>query len=217
VAMIAEGLARTFVLFRPLDAYRLDILGALSGIAVFSILSFLGAKPVAWGAIAAAAFVALGWRRRRAWIGVVGAVALVVMLGWESTSSDIWSPYYRITTQYSHTDHWYVVSVNGIPHQVIQTVGQRHALYAVPYERAVSPRLDNVLIIGAGTGNDVAMALARGARQVDAVEIDPRLVQLGERLHPEHPYQDPRVHVHTTDGRAFLEQTDERYDLILFA
>jgi SAM-dependent methyltransferase len=217
MAMIAEGLARSFVRFRPLDAYRLDILGALSGIAVFSLLSLLGAKPVAWGAIAAAVFVALGWRRPRAWIGVVGAVALVVMLGWESTSSDLWSPYYRITTQYSPSGHWYVVSVNGIPHQVIQTVEQRHALYKVPYERAVSPRLDNVLIVGAGTGSDVAMALALGARRVDAVEIDPKLFQLGERLHPNHPYQDPRVHVHITDGRAFLEQTDQTYDMILFA
>jgi len=47
MAMIAEGLARAFVRFRPLDAYRLDILGALSGIAIFSLLSLLGAKPVA--------------------------------------------------------------------------------------------------------------------------------------------------------------------------
>jgi SAM-dependent methyltransferase len=217
MAMIAEGLARAFVRFRPLDAYRLDILGALSGIAIFSLLSLLGAKPVAWGAIAAGVFVALGWRRPRAWIGVVGAVALVVMLGWESTSSDIWSPYYRITTQHSSSGNWTVVSVNGIPHQVIQTVEQRHALYKVPYERAVSPRLDNVLIIGAGTGSDVAMALALGAKRVDAVEIDPKLFQLGERLHPNHPYQDPGVHVHITDGRAFLEQTDQTYDLILFA
>src|SRR5205814_3913144 len=152
MAMIAEVLARTFVLFRPLEAYRLDILGALSGIVVFSVLSLLDAKPVAWGAIAAVLFVALGWRRRRAWICVVAAAALVVMLGWESTSSDVWSPYYRITTQYYPTSHWYVVSVNGIPHQVIQTVGQRHALYKVPYERAVSSRLDNVLMIGAGIG-----------------------------------------------------------------
>jgi SAM-dependent methyltransferase len=217
MAMIAEGLARTFVRFRPLEAYRLDVLGAISGIAVFSLLSLLGAKPVAWGAIAAVLFVVLGWRRRRAWIGVLAAVALVGMLGWESTSSDLWSPYYRITTQYSSSGHWYVVSVNGIPHQVIQTVEQRHALYKVPYDRAVSPRLDNVLIIGAGTGSDVAMALAMGAKRVDAVEIDPKLFQLGEKLHPNHPYQDPRVHAHITDGRAFLEQTDQTYDLILFA
>jgi SAM-dependent methyltransferase len=74
-----------------------------------------------------------------------------------------------------------------------------------------------VLIVGAGTGTDVAIALAQGARHVDAVEIDPRLQQLGAERHPERPYDDSRVDVHIDDGRAFLERTDAQYDLILFA
>ena len=45
----------------------------------------------------------------------------------------------------------------------------------------------------------------------------PKLQQIGADLHPDHPYQDPRVSVHINDGRAFLEQTDTKYDLILFA
>jgi SAM-dependent methyltransferase len=172
---------------------------------------------VAWGAIVAAAFVALGWRRRGFSIAVLAAAALVLMLGWESASSDIWSPYYRITLHPSLNHEFTVVLANGVPHQTIQTVAQRQSLYRAPYRRSESHRLDNVLIVGAGTGNDVAMALAQGAQRVDAVEIDPRLFRLGEELHPNHPYQDARVHVHVTDGRAFLEQTDQQYDLILFA
>ena len=74
-----------------------------------------------------------------------------------------------------------------------------------------------MLIIGAGTGNDVAVALAQGAQRVDAVEIDPVLHRLGRERHPERPYQDPRVTAHVDDGRAFLERTDRRYDLILLA
>ncbi len=70
---------------------------------------------------------------------------------------------------------------------------------------------------GAGSGSDVAVALAQGAKHIDAVEIDPRLQQIGAERHPDHPYQDPRVSVHINDGRAFLEQTDTTYDLILFA
>ena len=53
-----------------------------------------------------------------------------------------------------------------------------------------------------------------GAGHVDAVEIDPRLLQLGRQLHPDHPYADPRVDAYVNDGRAFLEQTHVRYDLI---
>ncbi len=75
-----------------------------------------------------------------------------------------------------------------------------------------------MLIIGAGTGNDVAIALAKGAQHVDAVEIDPELQRLGVQLNPDHPYQSPGSPRHVTDGRAFLEQdTSKHYDLILFA
>ena len=37
------------------------------------------------------------------------------------------------------------------------------------------------------------------------------------RSNPDHPYDDPRVDVHINDGRAFLERTDTKYDLIIFA
>ena len=57
----------------------------------------------------------------------------------------------------------------------------------------------------------------RAPEHIDAVEIDPKLQRIGADLHPDHPYQDPRVSVHINDGRAFLEQTDTKYDLILFA
>ena len=52
---------------------------------------------------------------------------------------------------------------------------------------------------------------------MDAVEIDPRIHEIGQDLQPDHPYQDPRVTVHIDDGRAFLERTHKHVDLILFA
>ena len=74
-----------------------------------------------------------------------------------------------------------------------------------------------MLIVGAGTGTDVALALSKGAQHVDAVEIDPRIYQIGTQKNPDHPYDDPRVDVHIDDGRAFLERTHNTYDLIVFA
>ncbi|HZZ01212.1 MAG TPA: hypothetical protein VFE36_16740, partial [Candidatus Baltobacteraceae bacterium] len=74
-----------------------------------------------------------------------------------------------------------------------------------------------VLVIGAGNGIDTAVALRQGAVSVDAVEIDPRIFEIGRRLNPDKPYTDPRVHVHIDDGRAFLQRDAGRYDLILFA
>ena len=89
--------------------------------------------------------------------------------------------------------------------------------YAVPYQRSERTDPGRVLIVGAGTGTDVALALRQGATSVDAVEIDPRIREIGQDINPNRPFDDPRVTVHINDGRAFIEQADGPYDTILFA
>ena len=74
-----------------------------------------------------------------------------------------------------------------------------------------------MLIVGAGSGNDVAVALSEGATHVDAVEIDPTIRALGKKYHADKPYSDPRVTVHINDGRAFIQNDHGKYNLILFA
>jgi SAM-dependent methyltransferase len=86
--------------------------------------------------------------------------------------------------------------------------------YNYPYE--IAPALDDVLIVGAGTGNDVAAALRMGAKRIDAVEIDPMLIELGRRSHPEKPYSDSKVSIHIDDARSFMKKTIKKYDLIVF-
>ena len=144
---------------------------------------------------------------------LVGAFAMEAL-----ADSVVWSPYYRIS--WTQTDEGVDVVVNGIPHQAITTTEARRTAeptYFLPYERAVEPP-ERVLVIGAGTGADVAIALAEGAGQVDAVEIDPELYELGRRLNPERPYQDPRVRVHHRRRPCFPRTVGRiRYDLILFA
>jgi len=219
MAAIAHGVARSFVEFEPLEAYRLDILGSLAGIAGFSLLSFLSAPPAAWGGTAAAAFIALYWPSFRL-IQIVAVSAMMFMLGKESlTPGDSWSPYYKVTV-FRRSPGVYNLNVNGIPHQVIESTVERRRtepVYFLPYRRIRSNPLRNVLIVGAGNGSDTAIALAAGAKHIDAVEIDPRIYQIGRQMNPEHPYQHPQVSVHIDDGRAFLERTHSRYDLILFA
>jgi SAM-dependent methyltransferase len=218
LTMIAEGVARTFAKFEPLEAYRLDILGSILGIAAFSLLSFLHAPPIVWGLVAVLLFFALG--AVTTILQAAAVTALVFILAIESVSpNDSWSPYYKVTTA-PQPDGTYRVDVNGIPHQAISSTEVRRGgepLYFLPYERAAGSDLENVLIVGAGNGTDVAIALQHGAEQVDAVEIDPRLQEVGAELQPDRPYQDPRVEVHIDDGRAYLERTGERYDMILFA
>jgi tRNA1(Val) A37 N6-methylase TrmN6 len=223
MALIAAEAARVFGRFPPLDAYRIDIAGSILGICAFSLLSFLGWPPLAWGVVVASLFGLLLPRRL---VVLPALCALLVMVAaleresqpaWSDPVSTSWSPYYKIQVT-RHADHD-TVSVNGVPHQVISSVAYRRRtepIYFAPYtRRSGSP--GDVLIVGAGTGTDVAIALAQGARHVDAVEIDPRLHELGVELQPDHAFQDPRVTTHITDGRAYLERTRKKFDLILFA
>jgi hypothetical protein len=74
-----------------------------------------------------------------------------------------------------------------------------------------------VLVLGAGAGNDVAAALRSGVEHVTAVEIDPLVLSLGKAHHPELPYSSPKVEPVINDARAYLNRTDEKFDLIIFA
>jgi SAM-dependent methyltransferase len=219
MAAIAEGVGRTFVRFEPLEAYRWDIVGSILGIVAFSALSFLEASPLVWGVIAAAIFIGLAGLRRATQL--VPLAAALVVLGLLSFAPNTrWSPYYRVTTRAVSEDGSVAISVNGRPHQRIMPLSFLEATQTFrfePYRHAPNNALTDVLIIGSGSGNDVAIALSRGAQHVDAVEIDPLLYRLGRDLHPDHPYQDPRVSVHIEDGRSFLHDTERRYDLVLYA
>src|SRR5205085_9998942 len=48
MACIGHGVGETFRRFPPLEAYRLDILGSIGGVAVFTLLSFLKLPPIGW-------------------------------------------------------------------------------------------------------------------------------------------------------------------------
>ena len=224
LATIADGVARTFALFKPLDAYRLDIMGSIVGIAAFSVLSFSAAPPIAWGGIASLIFVLTVEvpNKRRFFVVWAPTIALLGALAIETATPYLyWSPYYKVRLEPEEAEGYVGgLSVNGIPHQAITSIDYRRAtepVYFLPYERFDLPLDPRVLVIGAGNGGDVAIALEQGARRVDAVEIDPQIQELGDELHPQQPYSDPRVHVYIDDGRAFIERSDALYDLIIFA
>jgi hypothetical protein len=219
---IGQAVARTFVRFQPLNAYRLDILGSIAGIAAFSLLSFLDQPPAVWGAVAGVGLVVLLLPRLRLWqLGAVAGV-IVLLLAESLTPGQMWSPYNKLAVQHKDVESQpaIAVSANNIPYQTavsLNAMRRRQPFYLYPYRHVTRASLGNVLIIGAGTGNDVTVALSEGARHVDAVEIDPLLLLRVGQAHPSHPYQNGRVSMHVGDGRAYLEDTSQRYNLILLA
>ncbi|MFI7673814.1 spermidine synthase [Actinophytocola sp. NPDC049390] len=225
----AELVGRCFRELPRLTAYRYDLVGSVAGIVAFTGLSFLGAPPIWWGLVVTVLFCVLLVPGRRLVATVVAAavvgVPLLVLLGvlfTESTEDNLrWSPYYKIETAEQEWQDTPIttISANGVPHQNVIPAETRlkwSPQYGLPYERAANEPKE-VLIVGAGSGTDVAIALRNGAEHVDAVEIDPGLLEIGRERHPDRPYADPRVTTHVDDGRAFLSRTDKKYDLILFA
>ncbi len=145
-------------------------------------------------------------------VAVPMGVTVGVLLAESRTDGVRWSPYYKIDTQVFEYDGVPILSItaNGVPHQIAAAADDRvrwepQYAAAVPAIRAqlAQRRLDR----RGGSGTDVAMALQNGAQHVDAVEIDPVLLELGRELHPDRPYSDPRVTTHVDDGRAFLSGT----------
>ena len=188
-----EIAGRAFTQFKALDAYRWDIIGSIVGTLSFTLVSFLRSPSWVWGLIT---LIAL-WALYGVKLPVLSRVALVAIVGilvFESLSAGVsWSPYYKVHTA-AYVDKtvgpFTTIQVNGIPHQNVMDVQQRlkaEPLYGRPYERAVGNPLDNVLIVGAGTGTDVALALSKGAKHIDAVEIDPRIQQIGSQINPNKP------------------------------
>lgn len=222
---IADGVKHVFQRFSPLQAYRLEILGSLSGLIVFSILSFFQAEPYVWGIVICLCYLTLTNKKSYSIVilslQMISLIFMLVIFIKESrTPNHYWSSYYKIVLQ-PYSGNRYAVTVNGLVQQIIESVEQRKKVkpfYMIPYQyRASSSPLNNVLVIGAGTGGDVAIALSQGAKHVDAVEIDPMLYTLGKKFNPNQPYNDNRVTIYINDGRAFLQQTKNQYDMIIYA
>ena len=205
-----------------LPAYGANLLGSVVGIGLFHLLSALWTSPVAWLAVAGAGVVPF-LRCRSLLVGTLATLGLLAGLSWSPHPDriDIYSPYQILTLSHER-DAPPTIQVNNVFFQRMHDLrpgaaggslgGDLH--YRLPYDFKPSP--GRVLVVGAGTGNDVAAALRHGATRVDAVEIDPAILGLGTELHPEAPYDDPRVRPVVGDARSFVRYSRDSYDLVVY-
>ncbi len=197
--------------------YSADLLGSLAGTLAAAGITAIHAGPSIWLLVGAAPFL---WLSRS--IPSVVALAAVVALGQASVRGAVYSPYNRIDL--ARTESGVTLFVNRDFHQYMfdlshvegnDLMSRVRTMYDLPFVLG-EPR-GRALVVGAGTGNDAQAALRNGFASVGAVEIDPRIVELGRRLHPERPYDDPRVFVVVDDGRAFFEQyRGQPFDVISY-
>lgn len=75
---------------------------------------------------------------------------------------------------------------------------------------------DRVLLLGAGAGFDMALALQSGAAHIDAVEVNPQTIEFGRELDAwaGGVLGNPKVQVHLAEARRFMANSNERWDHI---
>ncbi|MEM7246957.1 MAG: methyltransferase domain-containing protein [Acidobacteriota bacterium] len=224
----------------PVVAYSVNVFASLLGIGGFYLVSWASLPPWSWFCVGLAVTLPLipALSSSRTLAGVMGVV-MVLVVGWSTpipTNTELaWSPYHKVSWQPLFAPGveeplGYNVQINNaifqrpvnLSREYLEKMPSGVDFEIYPYNRYNIPyriveRPDDVLIVGAGSGNDVAAALRGGAGHVVAVEIDPALVALGRRIHPENPYGDPRVEPVINDARAYMNHTEQKFDLIVFA
>jgi spermidine synthase len=219
-------------------AYSVNVAGSLFGIWLFVGLSVLHAPPVIWFVIVAGMLLLFLVRPGPASRLDLGLLCAIVVCSWLANFSagalkTIWSPYQKLVLTPAVDavggSGDYLVKVNDVSYQMMLDLSPErtareserfppemrgYSQYDIPL--LLHPNPKRCLIVGAGTGNDVAGALRHGAEEVVAVEIDPAIIELGRGLHPEQPYQSPKVKLVLDDARSFFETCAERFDVIVF-
>ena len=233
-AFVASPLGKLFDQLPALRAYTADIAGSLAGIIAVTLVSAAGASPWQWMALGVLPVL---WFSRTP-ISLASAFATLLLAGLSGRDA-FFSPYNRIDIDPLGAGvgvgdplrrDW-ELSVNRDYHQRVldlsnkrvqaaasdptSRVWYRQAVYELPFR--LRPNGKSGLIVGAGTGNDVAAGLRVGYTSVTAVEIDPTILQLGRALHPENPYANPGVHIVNDDARAYFEHSpDAKFDVVAY-
>lgn len=225
---LGQALARAMDLHPRLVAYGWDIAGSLVGTVVFASTAFLGVPPWVWPPVLLVLWAV--WFAPSIPSKIFVALSGLPFLAFaQSPLPSAWSPYYFV--QHRVEPGGIRVFVNSSPHQFgidfTSPEQEQRALkeemsakWGGPYDfyreahGGRSPA--KVLVLGAGTGNDVHVALSNGAEEVVAVEIDPVILEIGRTKNRTNPYGDPRVRAIVDDARHFLRTSDERFDLIVF-
>ena len=226
-----------------LKAYGSNLLGSLCGIILITLLSYLWTPPLLWLSISLIIFLYLV--RRNINIVFISSISFLILISCLNLNSNkntkfFYSPYQNIVIEYLNNPLSPVLIK--ISHIFFQS--PLHLSEKIKYDRPdVSPgniygyHVDiehekefydiphkvntkykkNVLIVGSGTGNDVSAAIRNGKiKNIDAVDIDPLIVEIGKTYHPEKPYNNDKVKVFIDDARSFIKKSDKKYDLIVY-
>lgn len=210
-----------------LTSYSWNLIGSLLGIIIFSALSLIWSPPLVWFIVGSITLLLFLYRQTTGLLAALISIIVVsifLSLSPQPNRYDIFSPYQILTLTYSNNAPPLLMTSNSYYQKILdlrpEKIEENNSLklsneyYSLPYYFKQNP--DKVLVVGSGTGNDVSAALRNNAKHIDAVEIDPAIISAGKKLHPEMPYQNPKVTAIVNDARAYIRYTQNNYDLIVY-
>jgi len=108
--------------------------------------------------------------------------------------------------------------MNADPSQWQGTEWQKNLMSAPPALANILRPHGAYAIIGPGGGVDVLRAVANGSPSVTGIEINPIIANTVMRGryadYSYHLYERPEVHIHVTDGRSFVRNAKESFDVV---
>ena len=198
-----------------LESYSFNLLGSLIGIILFIIFSFLNTTPAVWIMFSLIIFILIikdNLKEFKLTIVITLVLSMILSSNIKNDKETIYSPYQNISIQHVvspinpviiQTGHVFYQTILNLSDELLFTrenqvkdirimgdkINKTHEkeFYNLPYSIA-KKKPKNILIVGSGAGNDVASAVRFNTKNITAVEIDPVILNLGKKYHPEYPY-----------------------------
>jgi predicted membrane-bound spermidine synthase len=132
-----------------------------------------------------------------------------------------WSPFARVdVVQTNDPTARYIFADGGAGAYMMAYDGNIKSLdylaNSIEYVPFTTGSVDKTLIIGAGGGKDILLALHANAQNVTAVEVNPAIISATRRFadYNGDVLDLPQVNLVEGDARSYVERTDGQYDLI---
>ena len=239
---IGHLISRLMNNIESLTAYSLNLIGSFFGIILFVMLSFLLTPPAVWILFSFILFlIILRKSLQNYFFSIICVISLIIILSLDlkNKKETIYSPYQNITVErlktplnpvILQTSHLFYQAMLNLSDKLSfdnswrnegnifgahVDVDHEKEFYNLPF--LIKETLpESILIVGSGSGNDVAAANRFNIKNIDAVEIDPIIAELGRKYHPESPYSNSNVNLEIDDARTFIKNSKKNYDVIVY-
>jgi len=228
---------------RVTQLYGADLLGgSLACLALVPLLNFIGGPNAILFAAVVVALAAVAWAapgRRLVPACLAAALLVMIAINFHGLIIDIvyakgmkrdvplyarWNAISRVEVDQQGTGRAIVIDadaqtslMNTDPHHWSDGY-RRNLMSAAPSVANVLRPHGDFAIIGPGGGVDVLRAVANGSTNVTGIEINPIIAThiMRDKFadYTYHLYQIPEVHLHVSDGRSFVRNSRDKYDVV---